>query len=136
MRPARRPSRQPPSNGEYCAGCRSVTSRIYLTDDRVSVPYPQLQSWNVVLSPKLNSGLFAGHGGPDNDHQQLRYQEHGDEGDDSDKPGEQSAMPAEIPPIKGKADSQGRQWQQDDRVGQDRPRREEERGDLHHERKG
>jgi hypothetical protein len=47
-------------------------------DDRVSVPYPQLQTWNVVLSPKLNSGLFAGHGCPDNYHEQLRYQEHGD----------------------------------------------------------
>ena len=46
------------------------------------------------------------------------------------------AMPPEIPPIKGKEDGQCRQWQQDDGVRHYCPRGEEDRGDLHHERKG
>ena len=51
-------------------------------------------------------------------------------------PGEETAVAAEIPPVKGNDDGQSRQGQQDDRVRHDRPRREEDRGDLHHERKG
>src|SRR5688572_23889291 len=78
--------------GATSTAWRSVTAG--QTPSRGDVSVVDLQA-RLVLCPELDGDLFAGHRRPDNDHEQLRDEEHGDEGDDADDPGEQPIVPAE-----------------------------------------
>ena len=74
-----------------------------------------LQS-RTLFGPKLHGDLLAGHRRPDNQHEQLRYEERGDKGDDPETPSEETSIAAEVPLAKRKDDSQSREREEDDRV--------------------
>ena len=72
---------------------------------------------------------------PDDEQQQLRNEQHGDEAQDANALGEETANAAEILLPEGQHDPQCRQRHEDERVGQDGPDDEDHRHDLEEERK-